>query len=66
MITTFAAKAQKELDTLTGDVTTWLASGKASNYDDYRYMVGQLAGLRAAKTILDELLRAYELSEDRQ
>jgi len=66
MITTFAAKAQQELDTLTNHVSDWLASGKASSYDDYRYMVGQLDGLKAAKSTLDELLRAYELSEDRQ
>lgn len=64
MITTFAAKAQQELDTLTDDVTRWLASGKAGDYGDYRYMVGQLAGIEAAKSILDQLLRAYELSED--
>ena len=64
MITTFAAKAQQELDMLTDDVTKWLASGKAKDYAEYRYMVGQLTALNAATSILDGLLRAYELSED--
>jgi hypothetical protein len=64
MITTFAAKAQQELDMLTDDVTKWLATGKAKDYAEYRYMVGQLTALGAAHQILDGLLRAYELSED--
>lgn len=66
MLTTFAANAQKELDMLTDDVTKWLASGKAKDYAEYRYMVGQLTALDAAHSILDGLLRAHELSEDRQ
>lgn len=64
MLTTFAAKAQQELGMLTDDVTKWLASGKAKDYAEYRYMVGQLTALEAANSILDGLLRAYELSED--
>jgi len=64
MLTTFAAKAQQELDIQITDVEIWLTSGKAKDFAEYRYMVGQLAGLNSAKRIVDELLRAYELSED--
>jgi len=64
MITTFAAKAQQELDIQITDVNIWLTSGKAKDYAEYRYMVGQLTALDAAHSILDGLLRAYELSED--
>jgi len=62
MLTTFAAKAQQELDIQITDVEIWLTSGKAKDFAEYRYMVGQLAGLNSR--IVDELLRAYELSED--
>jgi hypothetical protein len=64
MITTFAAKAQQELDIQITDVNIWLTSGKAKDYAEYRYMVGQLTGLKSAYTLMDELLRAAETSED--
>jgi hypothetical protein len=63
MITTFAAKAQQELDIQITDIEIWLTQGKAKDYSDYRFMVGQLGGLKAAKNLVDELLRAAQ-SED--
>jgi hypothetical protein len=64
MLTTFAAKAQQELDIQITDIEIWLTSGKAKDYSDYRFMVGQLSGLKTAKTLVGELLRAAQNSED--
>lgn len=63
MLTTFAAQAHKELDAQTNSVSNWLLSGKAADYAEYRFMVGQLKGLESAKRTVDELLHAANNSE---
>ena len=41
-----------------------LASGKAASYDDYRYTCGQIRGLEAACSIIEDLKQQLEHSDD--
>jgi len=45
-------------------ITNHLADGGASDYADYRFLVGKLRGLLSAQDIAEDLAKRLEMSDE--
>lgn len=60
MIAHFVQVVLKDLDEEKQAVSTAITNGHAASYEQYRYMLGLLAGIEATARIIDHRLHAYE------
>ena len=54
----------KEIDKLRDDNISFLAAGRAINFDEYRHVCGIIRGLTFAETILKDLAKKMEYSDE--
>lgn len=54
----------KEIDKLRNDNISFLAAGRAINYDEYRYVCGIVRGLSLAENVLNDLVQRLERAQD--
>jgi hypothetical protein len=60
MIAHFVKTVMNDLKDETQAVSTAITNGQAASYEQYRYMLGLLAGLEAAARIIDQRHHVYE------
>ena len=54
----------KELDKLRADQISFLASGGAKDFAEYRHICGTIRGLASAGTLVNDLVQKMENSDD--
>jgi len=54
----------REIDKLRSEQATFIASGRATDYADYRHTCGVIRGLTHAESIVNDLVQRMEKSED--
>jgi len=45
-------------------ITVALVKGQANDQEEYRYMCGQIRGLKVAQTLINDLLRQQEENDE--
>ena len=53
-----------EIDKLRNDNAAFVAAGRAINFDEYRHVCGVIRGLTYAETIVKDLAKKMEFSDD--
>jgi hypothetical protein len=53
-----------EVDKLRSDQANFLATGRASDYAEYRHICGVIRGLTHAETIVKDLVQKLEIADD--
>jgi len=58
------AHVAKEIDRIRADNISFLGSGRAINFDEYRNVCGIIRGLSLAESIINDLVQRMERSDD--
>jgi hypothetical protein len=53
----FRERIDAELDLNLAELATAMINGRASDYAEYRFLVGQVRGLHVAKGIIDKMFK---------
>ena len=58
------AHIAREIDKLRGEQASFLSTGRAGDYPEYRHICGIIRGLSHAESILNDLVQRMEKAED--
>jgi hypothetical protein len=58
------AHIAREIDKLRGDQASFLSTGRAGDYPEYRHICGIIRGLSHAESIVNDLVQRMEKFED--
>ena len=58
------AHIAREIDKLRGEQASFLSTGRAGDYSEYRHICGIIRGLSHAESIVNDLVQRMEKAED--